>query len=235
MSPLVARLRLAAAGCLLMALCGACGLPDGGTARQVPAAEVPYGLLATATSLPTPTSTPTRATIVGTLYLVDAQQRLVPLSVRVPESSIVALVQALLTRLSAGPTEADRSRGLQTDLGQGASLTLRSVSSGLATIELRTSSQDPSPRNLPVAIGQVVLTATSVVGVEQVRFVLDGNAVSVPAPPAGDLSSRPLSQADYLALLAPGSVVPAPAVPLPAPNDVPTSPPSPSNTTTSAG
>ncbi len=217
-----------AAAAVLLALSGACGLPDGGAAQRVPPGEVPYGLLTTPTPSPT-TASPTRAVMTGTVYFVDAQQRLVPMSVHVPQESLVPLVQSLLSRLSLGPTEAARSRGLQTDLGQGSILTLRSVSSGLATIELRTSAQDPGPRNLPVAIGQIVLTATSVIGVEQVRFVLDGNPVSVPAPPVGDLSSRPLQQADYLALVAPGSVAPPAVEPLPPPVDAPEGTSSPSS------
>ncbi len=231
-----ARMAAAAVTLGLVSLVAGCGLPEGGAAHRIPGGEVPYGLLATtAAARPTtPTAQPT-AVVAATVYLVDAQQQLVPASVQVPQASLVPLLQSLLDRLAAGPNEPQRARGLQTDLGPGAKLTLRSVSFGTAVIELRTASQDPSPKNLPVAIGQIVLTATSVIGVEQVSFVLDGNPASVPAPPVGDLSALPLSEADYLPLLAPGHPVPPPLEPMPPTLPVPDGSPTSGGTPTAGG
>ena len=60
-----------------VALLGACGLPRGSTPVQVPPDDVPYGLLATPTTSPTPTSTPGVLLVPGTIYLADANQKLV--------------------------------------------------------------------------------------------------------------------------------------------------------------
>jgi len=208
----------------VMVLAAGCGMPDGGPAQRVPDQDVPYGLLVS----PTTTSTPGAATVpetsgttgatgaTGTIYLVDSGQHLVALPVPLGRATLVPLVQSLLNRLAVGPSERERARGLLTDLGPGASFSLRAVKNGTAVIQLRTASQDPSPVKLPVAIGQVVMTATSVEGVEQVLFVLDdGSPVSVPSPPAGDLSSAPLVRQDYQLLLAPGQTPAGKTQPVP--------------------
>ena len=214
----------------VMVLAAGCGMPDGGPVQRVPDQDVPYGLLVS----PTTTSTPGAATVPETsgtsgttgatsatsatsaIYLVDSGQHLVALPVQLGRATLVPLVQSLLNRLALGPSERERARGLLTDLGPGASFSLRAVRNGTAVIQLRTASQDPSPVKLPVAIGQVVMTATSVEGVDQVLFVLDdGSPVSVPSPPAGDLSSAPLVRQDYQLLLAPGQTPAGKTQPVP--------------------
>lgn len=217
----------------VLVLVAACGLPDGGPAQRVPDRDVPYSLLAS----PTPTSTPSTTTTPGpsratsTIYLVDSEQHLVARPVELSRATLLPLVQSLLNRLAVGPSERERARGLVTDFGTGDSLTLIAVKDGTAMIQLRTAKKDPSPDKLPVAIGQVVLTATSVEGVDRVLFVLDdGSPVSVPAPPAGDLSSAPLVPEDYRLLLAPGQTVPGRTTPIPGtsrlPGEVPPTAPS---------
>lgn len=192
---------------------GACGLPEDGSATTVPPQDVPYGLLVTPTATPTTETSPAVAARLGTIYLVDAQQRLVPVPVPVPPAERVPFLQTLLNRLAVGPSERERARGLLTDLGPGASLSVQSISGGTARIELR--STDPSPGKLPVAIGQVVLTATAVQGVDRVLFTLDGAPLSVPGPAAGDLTGAALTASDYRAELAAGVRPPPPTPSLP--------------------
>lgn len=198
-----------------VSMTAACGLPQGGQATKVPGDDVPYSLLARPTATPSVEPTPGVPVSPATIYLADAQQRLVAVPVQVTQAPLSPLLQGLLNRLAVGPSDEDRARGLATDLGPGTSLTLHEVSAGTATIELRTTGKDPSPGKLPVAIGQVVLTATAVVGVERVLFVLDGNPLSVPRPTSGDLTSAPLTATDYAGLLAPGQGLPARTAPLP--------------------
>lgn len=213
----------------LLGLLGGCGLPAGGQAQRVAPQEVPYGLLQSSPS-DTATTAPlsSGSTSPATVYLVDDAQLLVPLTVQVGDATLHPLVQSLLNRLAVGPTDRERARGLLTDLGPGASLTVRSIRDGTAYIEVEAAVQDPSPGRLPVAIGQVVLTATSVVGVDRVSFVqADGTTANVPAPPAGDSTTSPLTARDYTSLIAPGQRPPAATEPLPAsaePTSVPTAP-----------
>ena len=66
-----------------------------------------------------------------------------------------------------------------------------------------------------MAIGQIVLTATSIVGVDRVVFARDGVAVAVPGPSGGGLTAVPLVASDYDGLLAPGQPPVVRTVPLP--------------------
>jgi len=199
----------------VVALLGACGLPRSSSPVQVPAAEVPYGLLDSATGNPTPSTTPGVLLVDGNIFLADPQQQLVAVGVQVPDGQAEPMLQTLLNRLAVGPTERERALGLVTDLGPGSTIVLRNISAGTANIELQSTGQDPSPSKLPIAVGQIVLTATSIVGVDRVVFIRDGAAVAVPGPSGGGLTSEPLVAADYSALLAPGQPPLQRTVPLP--------------------
>ena len=198
-------------------LTSGCGLPRSSTPVVVPKEDVPYGLLDNPTAA-TPSPTPGVALTAGAIYLADAQQRLVPVEVQVPQGPLVPLVQALLNRLAVGPSDRERARGLVTDLGPGSTIVLRAVANGTANIELRSPSQDPSPPKLPVAVAQIVLTAVGVVGVERVVFVRDGTVVPVPGPVDGNLTPDPLVPGSYTNLLAPGIPAPQRSSPLPGPS-----------------
>ncbi len=170
-----------------LALLGACGLPQSSSPVQVPPAEVPYGLLdATATASATPTATP------GVLLAAwhDLPRRRAAAArggaasrYRTPRPS--RCCRACSNRLAVGPSDRERARGLVTDLGPASTIVVRSISAGTASIDLQSTSQDPSASKLPVAIGQIVLTATSIVGVDRVVFVRSGSRLPVPGPSGG--------------------------------------------------
>ena len=197
-----------------LALLGACGLPRSSSPVQVPPAEVPYGLL-DSTASATPTATPGVLLAAGTIYLADPQQQLVAVPVQIPDAQALPMLQTLLNRLAVGPSDRERARGLVTDLAPGATIVLRSISDGTANIELQSAGQDPSPSKLPIAVGQIVLTATSIVGIDRVVFARDGAAVAVPGPSGGGLTADPLVASDYETLLAPGQPPVDQTIPLP--------------------
>jgi hypothetical protein len=214
---LPARPALAAVLVAALAGLGACGLPRSSSPAQVPPGDVPYGLLEAATANPAPTATPGVLLIPGTIFLADPEQKLVPVSVPVPNAQAIPMLQTLLNRLALGPSDRDRQRGLVTDLSPGSNLVLTNIASGTAEIELPPTGQDPSPSKLPIAVGQIVLTATSIAGVDRVLFLRDGIPLPVPGPD-GSSTSAPLTAADYDGLRAPGQppvdrTVPLPGVP----------------------
>ena len=60
--------------------------------------------------------------------------------------------------------------------------------------------QAPSGAASRRAVAQIVLTATSVPGVDAVLLTLDGDPVEAPLP-SGELTSAPLTETDYEPLL----------------------------------
>jgi spore germination protein GerM len=82
------------------------------------------------------------------------------------------------------------------------------LSDGTATIDIDGPDEAPSGGASRLAVAQIVLTATSVPGVDAVRLTLSGEPVEAPLP-SGQLTSAPLTAADYAALLVPGASFPS--------------------------
>ena len=191
----------AVAALTAVALAG-CGLPVDGTARAVDPKEVPYGLLR-----PEPTATASvelkSAVRAGPaqLYLLGADDRLVAVPAGVgrtlPTSARLGALFALLER---GPDDTQRGEGLGSALTPGVQIRLRDLTDGTAQVQVDAAPKDPSADRLPLAIGQLVLTATSLSDVTAVQLVRDGAPVEVPLP-GGALTSAPLSRQDYVSLL----------------------------------
>jgi spore germination protein GerM len=77
---------------------------------------------------------------------------------------------------------------------------VRALVDGVADVEIRTTVEDPAADRVPLAVGQIVLTATSFPGVDAVRLLRDGRAVPVPVV-GGALTAEPVRASDYSALL----------------------------------
>jgi hypothetical protein len=90
------------------------------------------------------------------------------------------------------------------------------VSQGTATVDIGGVVDAPSGWATRRTVGQLVLTATSVPGIDAVRLTLTGDPVEAPLPD-GELTSDPLTADDYAVFLTP----PTPPTPVPA---APTSP-----------
>ena len=175
-----------------------CGVPEDGTTRTVHSADVPHQLLDQDDNA-APSKTPTGPMVaVPQIYLVDQDRQLVPQDQPLEASGLEPLLGDLLAALSAAPTERQRARGLSSALEAETGLRLLQVTDATARIEVGESAS--SADRLPLAIAQIVLTATSVQGVDSVLLFQDGEAVEAPLP-GGELTSRPLNPDDYTALL----------------------------------
>ncbi len=202
----------------------ACGVPTGGSTRTVDPETVPYALLSPAPSAdptapaglsPSATATPTTpGTAVASplVFLVD-EDLLVAVPVVDPPAfgDPEAMVRTALTQLSAGPDEDQRRAGLASALGSDVDLRLVDLADGTARVDVVLPSRDPAPDQLPLAVGQIVLTVTSVTGVDDVVLVQDGEEIEMPLP-GGARTSDPVDAADYQDLLAPiaGPLTPGP-------------------------
>jgi hypothetical protein len=189
---------LAGLGVALVALAG-CGVPTGSAPERIAASDVPYGLAERAT--------PTQAPLSGQpaaddprVYLVAADDRLVPKGRDVGQGSREERLGELLSSLAEGPTKEERAEQLATALQPGVELTVTEMDGTEVTIDIGGVEGTQSPEESRRAVGQIVLTATSLPGVEMVRLTTDGQRVDAPLP-TGELTSRPLTADDYQVLL----------------------------------
>jgi spore germination protein GerM len=139
-------------------------------------------------------------------------ERLVGLARDVTGAGTEERVADLLAELADGPSAAERDQQLSTALPPDVRLTVGRLSGGTATIDIAVPAQAPSGVASRRAVGQVVLTATSLPGVDAVRLTFAGDPVEAPLP-SGELTSDALTESDYEAFLtAPPtpSAVPAP-------------------------
>lgn len=214
--------RLLAAAALALVTAG-CGVPTGGEPTTIAASDIPYGLTTPSAAPPAtlaePVADPSR------VFLVAPDDSLVPRARPVSGSTRTERLGELLEHLAAGPTEGERGEQLSTALPPDVRLTVTDVTRGTATIDIGGAVDAPSGWATRRTVGQLVLTATSVPGIDAVRLTLSDDPVEAPLPD-GELTTEPLTAEDYEVFLTPPPTA-SPAPPPPA-EPVPTtaSPPS---------
>ncbi|WP_369135226.1 GerMN domain-containing protein [Modestobacter sp. I12A-02662] len=177
----------------------ACGVPTGGAPETIPATEVPAAL--TSTSPPgAPTDTAPPGLDQPRLFFVGAEEVLVPRGRDVAGATLADRLGALLDELAAGPTPTERGNQLATALPLDVRLSVADLSDGTATLAIAGDDDSPGGRDSRRAVAQLVLTATSLAGVERVLLTQDGSPVEAPLA-SGELTSRPLTAADYAEFL----------------------------------
>ncbi len=192
----------AAAGALLAAavvVLTACGLPVDRQTETIPASDVPYGLLSPSSPPPAPASPPAEDGG-ARVYLLGPGDLLVPSDRDVSGAADRERLADLLGQLAAGPTADERAAALTSVLAPGARLTVTGVDEGTATVDLTGPGEAPGGRESRLAVGQIVLTATTVPGVRAVLLTRDGEPLEAPLP-SGELTSGPLTAGDYRQLL----------------------------------
>jgi hypothetical protein len=175
----------------------ACGVPTGDAPTTIPASDVPYGLLSTTPS--SPAATPSAPQFDEPLvFLLDGDGRLVPRGRTLTGQALEDELGELLGDLAAGPTGEERKKQLTTALPPDARLTVTAFEGGIATVDI-VGSTDLAGRASRSAVGQIVLTATSLPGVDAVRLRRNGESVEAPLP-SGQLTTEPLTAAEYVRL-----------------------------------
>jgi hypothetical protein len=199
---------------------GGCGVPAGGDPQPIPSSEVPYGLAEpspsrTAPSTAAPVESPSQ------IFLLSAEEVLVGVPREAEGTTVRQRLADLLAQLEAGPSAAEREEQLATLLTPEVRLSLTELSDRTATIDLGLPTGAPSGGAGRRAVAQLVLTATSLRGVDAVQLTIGGDPVEAPLP-TGELTSAPLTAADYMVFLtapepppAVASVEPPSAVPAP--------------------
>lgn len=191
------RCALSAAALLAVVATAGCGVPTEKTPGTIPASDVPFGLLSTAPSVPASAPSTARSDR-PRVYLLDVDSRLVPRGRILPAGPLSDELADLLDDLAGGPTTQERSQQFSTALPPGIRLTVTALDGRTATIDI-VGGTDPSGRSSRLAAGQIVLTATSLPGIQAVRLRRNGEAVEAPLP-GGQLTTDPLTTADYAGL-----------------------------------
>lgn len=212
------RLRLTSAmvTAAALALTAACGVPADGTTRTVADDDVPYRLLLDVPVSPTPSHSQSGAVTIPQVFLLDQDGQLIPQPLEVANGSAQEVGDAALRALATGPTETQRAGGLSSALGPDVQLRLLDLAGGTARVGLDVPDTGVSADRLPLAVGQIVLTAVSVQGVDRVLLVQDGQPVGAPLP-GGEQTFEALVAADYAPLLAIGAARPLKASTSPSP------------------
>lgn len=217
------RARAVLAGVLLLVLAG-CGVPTGGAPTTIAPSDVPYGLaVPSATATPTPTAPPVSER--SRVFLVG-EDRLVPRGRELAGVGSQQRLGQLLTALADGPTAQERDERLSTALPPDVRLSVGDIAEGTATVDIAGPVDAQSGWSSRRAVAQIVLTATSVPGIDAVRLTLAGEPVEAPLP-GGELTTRPLTAIDYAVFVtgpfpSVNSLAPEPLVPLPVPEDAST-------------
>jgi hypothetical protein len=187
-------LALAAAAAL-----AGCGVPTGGAPDRIAASDIPYELASPSSGAPVATSSPARDDR-PRVYLVNTDNVLVPSGRDVSGATTRERLDDLLGQLAAGPTSGEREDKLTTALPPRISLSVTSLDGGTATIDFSATSTSPAGEATRRAVGQIVLTATSLPGVTAVLLTHDGEQLEAPLL-SGELTTAPLTTADYDRLL----------------------------------
>lgn len=181
---------------IVAGLAAACGVPTEGPPMTI--TRVPYDLTRPHPRDPsTPEPTGTERPYV---YLMR-HSSLVPVKASATDLGDPArAISEVLAQLAEGPSEADRSAGLSTALGLDTVFRLAGLDDGVARIDIAAGEQLPSSSRVPLAIAQVVLSVTSVPGVDSVLISRDGTPVELPLP-GGALTAAPVTGRDYAELV----------------------------------
>ena len=177
---------------LVLSVVAACGVQDDARPRALQTADVPFDLLAPATSVVDPADA---EGIGSTVWFVDndgflarARRNLEP----------PVTVRSILTALLQGVSDDEAGDGLRTNISSGTELlAVSGPEEGLVTVDLSGEFLTVSRELQRLALAQVVYTTTGLPLVDRVLFKFDGRPVEVPG--AGDeLTSSPLTRADFL-------------------------------------
>jgi hypothetical protein len=177
----------------------ACGIPTGEAPETIAPSDIPYGLTSTTPTRTSETSPPPLSDD-PRIYLVAADDVLVPRGRAVEGGTAEERLNRLVDELAAGPSSAELGEQLSTALPPDVRLSVTAIEEDTAVIDLTGSENAPSGLESRRAVGQVVLSATSVPGIGAILLTRDGVPVEPPLP-SGELTSAPLTAEDYAALL----------------------------------
>jgi spore germination protein GerM len=179
---------LVALTCTLVA---ACGVQNDHGPRELAASDVPFDLLAPATSV---AESQPESGVETTIWFVDNDGKL---SRARRTISPPVTVDAALLSLLQGVTEAEANNGLRSNITSDTEvLDVAGPDDGLVTVDLSSDFLTVARELQRLALAQIVFTATSLPNVDRVLFRFDGEEAEVPGR-GDELTSEPLTRDDF--------------------------------------
>jgi hypothetical protein len=197
---------------------GACGLPQDRDPQNISLSADEKALLSEPSTTSSNAPARTRPEV---LYFVEVggqegEDKLVPVTVQVRETSAADLPRAIVEQLKSTPAE--RRDDVRSFIPEGTQIESVRVEDGVATVNFANLGTSIELRGQRLATAQIVFTLTQLPNVERVRFETRGQAAN--APIGNNESSGPgeaISRGDYPDLLASLSDSETPTTEPPAP------------------
>lgn len=179
----------------VMLLAG-CGVPTEGGARLAGDDQVPFDLLSPQRGdAPSSSAAPTVGEA-SSVYFVQ-EDKLQPVK-RDGLSTTATLIDALVR----GPNDVEARLGLRTALLTSDFVRSTGVDGDVVVVELGPPFSDVTGHEQILALGQIVLTITSLPDVKRVRFEIDGETAKVTRADGSTVSGA-VTRDDYAALVIP--------------------------------
>jgi spore germination protein GerM len=183
--------RIGLAALPLVLLLGGCGSSTQSQPEKLGHNAVPFGLLAGPTTTVSPTTVPLRQYPFVVYFMGrDGVVPVVRTGNMPPDPSEIGVA------LLAGPTREEVQVGMRSAIPKRSVGRFGKVAQRTVTIDLEATFIEVSGPTQKLALTQIVFTMTSLPGVKQVRFLLNGEPVTVPRA-NGTLTRAPLRRADY--------------------------------------
>ena len=152
---------------------------------------VPFGLLDPTTStVPSTTSPPAKYPFLAYFMGPDGVVPVVRVASTKPTPGVAGKA------LVAGPTREEVQVGIRNTIPKRSVGRFGGLANGTVAIDLNPAFLDVSGQSQKLALAQIVFTMTSLKGVRQVRFLLDGQPTTVPRI-NGTITNKPVRRSDY--------------------------------------
>jgi spore germination protein GerM len=187
------RIGCIAVACGFGALVSACGTGAQSEPVKLSKRQVPFELLAAPTTTTPTTAAPTRK--YPFVVYFETNDGIV---FAVRTSGTAPKPQTVAAALLEGPTGEETQVGMRTAIPPRAVARVSNAVRGMVTVDLNPAFAQVVLAEQKIALTQLVYTMTSLHGVNQVQFLLDGQRISVPRG-NGTLTDKPVKRADYAA------------------------------------
>lgn len=193
--------RLLLLGAALALAGAACGLPSDDTAHDLSPDDVPFDLLAPASSTVPDTPTGGDTQIVNLYFQNDERLIAVPAEVAQSDDPAGFDPQVAVTKLLRGTSGLGVPAGVRSAIPSGTRLLGAQISGDTVTLNLSDDLSGVEANGLVFAIAELVYTAAGITpdhpdGTYQVVVQIDGETITVPDDEGVELD-RPVSPSDY--------------------------------------